>query len=126
VIEIHQPGAADADAFDRAMVVDLDAYDAELVERDGPEALALDRLLRQTALAAEQNPALIGSALAAYRESRGWSREQLAEWLGLSADGLAGLALEVRDAAPAALGERYGTDEGRLSMVLGADNGNHP
>ena len=57
VIEIHRPGTPEADAFDRAMVVDLDEADAELAGREGPDALTSDRLLRQTALAAEQNPA---------------------------------------------------------------------
>ena len=118
VIETHEPGSPDADAFAQAMVVHLEAFDAELLEREGPDALTSERLLRQTALAAESNPALVESALAAYRDRQGWTRDQLATWLGLTSASLALLALEPRDAEVDALAERYGVDRGRLVLVL--------
>ena len=92
----------------------------------------------RAALEAEQDPATIGHALARCRESRDWSREQLAEWLGLTPTGLAAIAVEklpreaivtrdgVRNAyAPAiarrwigALARPYGADARRLAEAL--------
>jgi hypothetical protein len=40
----------------------LDMADADLREREGPDALTSARLLRQTAIAAEHDPELIGHA----------------------------------------------------------------
>ena len=41
-----------------------------------------------------QDAGAIGHALARFREARGWSRDELAGWLGVTADGLAAIALE--------------------------------
>jgi hypothetical protein len=99
------PGSAEADAFDLAMADDLAAFDAELLAREGPDALTSDRALRlahfreqqaterrQSVEAAECDHALAGYVLGAFRRQRGWSREQLADWLGISPDDYARLA----------------------------------
>ncbi len=70
------------------------------------------------------------------RVARGWSREQLAAWLGVSLDGLAALALEQHPQRPvatappveiqpppkarvAALANHYGANVRRLAEALG-------
>ena len=67
-IELVGPGTQEARIFDREMDDELDGYNRDLVERDGPDALTSDRQLRQAALAAEQDPALAASALAVARQ----------------------------------------------------------
>jgi hypothetical protein len=118
VIEIHDSESPDADAFDVAMVIDLDVTDGGHAGGEGLDALTSARLLQQTALAAESHAALVGSVLAAHRGRERWTREQLADWLGLSFDGLALLALEPRDADVDVLAERYGLNRGRLAQAL--------
>jgi hypothetical protein len=82
---------------DPEMSAELAAYDAELIAREGPDALTSDRALRLSLFkrqqAAEREAALwgaegdadrVGYVLAAFRQQSGWSRWQLAAWLGLS------------------------------------------
>jgi hypothetical protein len=89
-----------------------DAFDAELPAREGPDALTSERALRlsqfRATQAAERQAALrdaerdcdrVGYMLAAFHERRGWSREQLADWLGIVPDELVRLAVEIRPAA---------------------------
>src|SRR5436190_587005 len=96
VIEIQQPGTPEAAAFDQAIADELASYDAELLKREGPDALTSGRYLRQTALGAERDPERVGYALAAFCRARGWERSDLADWLGITIDQLAALALERR------------------------------
>jgi hypothetical protein len=115
-IDIVQPGAPEADAFDREIAEQLPEYDARLLAEQGPDALTSDRHLRQAALVAERNPDLLGSAFAAWCERRGWERADLADFLGVTTDQLAAMALVSR--CQAHLAERYGADAGRLAAVL--------
>lgn len=117
-IEIIQPGTEAAAAFEREMLADLDAMDAELRQRDGPEAMTSDRLLRQAAISAERAPEFVGYAFASWCRARGWDRADLASWLGVTADQLAALAIEQRRSSTAALADRYGADRTRLATVL--------
>ena len=55
-----------------------------------------DQQLRQTTPTAEQDPTTIGHALARYRDARGWSRDELAAWLGVDPNRLAALAIQPR------------------------------
>ena len=70
---------------------------------------------------AVSHPETIGHALACYREARGWFREQLADWLGVSPTGLAALAIQPRPnpAAPAFTerARRGGRGPGRGSVT---------
>jgi hypothetical protein len=126
-IEIHAPGTPAADAFHRDRLAQLAAVDAELVARDGPEAMTSDRLLRQAALTAEHDPAFVGHRLAACCRSRGWERSDLASWLGLTIDQLAALSIESTPGSPnpggtphaSTLAARFGADPARLAAVLG-------
>ena len=126
-IEIIQPGTPEAEAFDRAMVEQLAEHDRELVEHEGPDALTSGRLLRQTALAAEQDAFYIAHALASYRERLGFDQAGLARWLGIGPNQLAALVIKPRPdpSAPTfsddvqALADRYGADPGRLAEALG-------
>ncbi len=95
-IELAMPGTPEAEAAREAMVDELDAYDAELVAREGPDAMTSDRQLRQAALAAEQDPRTIAHAVPTARRQLGYDRAGLASWLGIDADQLAALALEPR------------------------------
>jgi hypothetical protein len=141
VFSFADPGSAEAEAFDSAMADELDALDAEILARDGPDALTSDRafrlsqyratqaLERQAALhQAERDSGRIGYVLAAFRAQRGWSAESLADWLGIAPDEYARLVAEQRpayinydgvgvslDAAPLrALAERFGAHPERL------------
>jgi hypothetical protein len=126
-IEIIQPGTPEAAAFDREMVAQLDAYNAKLLEREGPDAMTSDRQLRQAALAAEQVPDYVAYAFAAYRERLGLDRDGLARWLDVGPDQLAALAITARPdpLSPTFIDEvedlarRYGADRGRLAETLG-------
>lgn len=117
-IEIAQPGTPEHAAFEREMVEELAYADAELLALDGPDALTSDRLLRQSALVAERNPDLLGHAFAAWCRRRGWERRDLADWLGVTADQLAAMALV--PACQGHLAERYGASAERLAAVLDA------
>jgi hypothetical protein len=116
----------DHDAFDREMAAQLQEVDAELVAREGSDALTSDRLLRQVALTAERDPSFLASALAGFRERRGLDPNGLAAWLGIGPDRLAALALYRRPdpasdqfaADVAAISERFGVQEGRLAEAL--------
>ncbi len=126
-IEIIQPGTPEAEAFDRAMVEQLAEHDRDLLEREGPDALTSGRLLRQTALAAEQDAFYIAHALASYRERLGYDQAGLAQWLGVGPNQLAALAIRPRPdpSSPTfaddvqALADRYSADPGRLAEALG-------
>ena len=125
-IELAMPGTPEAEAAREAMVDELDAYDTELLAREGPDALTSDRQLRQAALAAEQDPATIAHALVTARRQLVTDHTGLASWLGIDADRLAALVLERRPdpAAPdfvdqvRQLAERYGANPGRLGDAL--------
>jgi hypothetical protein len=127
IIEIHEPGSPGARQHAQEMRAQLQAVDEDLRRREGPDAVTSDRLLRQAAIAAEQDPGRIGHALASFCRRRGWERSDLADWLGLSLDRYAALALERRglhgcpgdDSSPQVdLAERYGADPARLAAVL--------
>ena len=115
IVEAH-PAGSPRDAYIREIEAEIDAMDAEALERDGPDALTSGRLLRQTALIAELDPARMGNAFAAWCRAYDWERPELASWLGVTIDQLAAMALYARmDAAVARL---YGADTDRLSTVL--------
>jgi hypothetical protein len=75
---------------------------------------------------AERDPAMVASALAAFRKRRGFERSSLAAWLRLSPDRLVALTLERRpdpadpnhETAVAGLAERFGADPVRLIEAL--------
>ena len=125
-IELPTPGMPEAAASRREMGDQLAAYDADLVPREGPDALTSDRQLRQAALAAEQDPALAASALAARRAALVTDHAGLATWLGVTPNGLAAIGLEPRPdpSAPAfadrvrRLADLFGADPGRLADAL--------
>jgi hypothetical protein len=76
-IEVHRPGTPRWHAASRAMREQLVAHDAEMLEKEGPDTLTSDRLLRQTAIAAERDPELVGrpsprSAAPAAGSARTW------------------------------------------------------
>src|SRR5215212_6703936 len=128
LIEIATPGTPEAAAFDRELADELEAADAELLALEGPDAFTSARMLRQTALRAELDPERIGHAFAAWCRARGWERTDLANWLGVTVDQLAAMAIE-RRADPGYpldsglpqhdLAERFGADPARLAEVLG-------
>ena len=138
LVEIHMPGSPEEAAFHREMLAQLAAVDAETLERDGPDALTSARAFRlsQFKLAqaiereaeirhAEQDSDRIGFVLAAFRSQRGWSREQLADWLGITPDDFARLATEIRPRAvqyvPEPINEvadRHGAHRERLYEVF--------
>jgi hypothetical protein len=110
-----ESGPAKADAFDAAMVADPAAFDAGLLERDGPDALTSDRAYRmaqfrrqqaaeriravEAAEAAEGDHDLVGSILGMFRRRRGWSRGRRTDWLGIAPEDYARLAILRRPAA---------------------------
>jgi hypothetical protein len=127
IVEIHAPGSPEEAAFHQDMLAQLADVDADLLARDGPDAMTSDRMLRQAALRAEHDPSFVGHALAAWCRSRGWERSDLADWLGISTTALAALALEhIADPGypfdagvpQRNLSERYGIDARRLTQVL--------
>ena len=126
-IELIDAGIPETSAFDREMVAELDAYNADLVAREGPDALTSDRQLRQAALAAEGDPGTIAHALVTARRQLVTDHAGLASWLRINADRLAALALEPRPdpSAPAfadqvrRLAERFEADPDRLVDALG-------
>ena len=126
-VELAMPGTPEHAAGVRALREQLAAYDADLVARDGPDALTSDRQLRQAALAAEHDPTTIAHVLLAARRQLGYDHVQLARWLGITPDRLAALAILPRPdpAAPTfaerigELADRYGADPGRLADALG-------
>jgi hypothetical protein len=73
-------------------------------------------LLRQAAIGAELHPERIGHAFAAWCRARGWERSDPADWLGVTADQLAAMALLKRDDSGPA--ERHGANPARLAAVL--------
>jgi hypothetical protein len=79
---------------------------------------------RRAALAAEHDPTLVGSALAATRRRYAWNRHDLARWLGLTLEQLDALALESLATLPLpaqacdALAGRYAANTRRLAMIL--------
>ena len=85
-------------------------------------------MLRQAAIGTELHPERIGHAFAAWCRARGWERSDLAEYLGVTVDQLAAMAIE-RRADPGYpidtglpqhdLAERFGADAVRLAEVLG-------
>jgi hypothetical protein len=91
---------------------DLAAHDAALIAREGPDALTSDRAARLSQFRAvqaierdaairqaERHPDRVGYVLATFRMQQDWSREQLADWLGVSADDFGRLAIEIRPRA---------------------------
>ena len=82
---------------------------------------------RQAALAAETDPTLLGSALAAVRQRYVWNRHDLARWLDLALEQLDVLYLEplttlpMPAAACEALAERYAANARRLASILVED-----
>ena len=126
-IEIIEPGTPEAAAFDREMVNQLDEYNADLIEREGPDALTSDRQLRQAAVTAEQDPRYVAHALADARARLVADRAGLASWLGIGPNQLAALGLESRPdpSAPTftdrvrELAKRYGVNADRLADALG-------
>ena len=124
-IDLIRLGTPEAATFDREMTAQLDEYNADVVERGGPDALTSDRQFRQAALAAEQDPTLAASALAARRAALVTDHAGLAAWLGMTPNGLAAPALEPRPDPAAAfadqvrrLAERFGADPDRLADAL--------
>jgi hypothetical protein len=73
-------------------------------------------MLRQTALVLERDPESVAYALAAWCRSHCWTRSDLASWLGLTIDGYAALALELRSADD--IVDRHDVDRERLAAVL--------
>jgi hypothetical protein len=119
IIEIIQPGTPEAAELDRAMAAQVDAHNAVMLETEGPDALTTDRAFRMEAIAAEQDPEMVAYAFAAWCQRRGWERSDLADWLGVSADRLAALALHDRPMdAGTELARRFGADAGRRAAVL--------
>lgn len=116
IIEVHQPGSPEWHEHAKAMADELAVADAEALAIDGPDALTSVRLLRQEAIRAERDPERVGYQFAAWCISRDWDRSDLAGYLGLTVDGLAALATELRSVSD--LAERYGADRARLAMVL--------
>jgi hypothetical protein len=132
-VEIVLPGTPESEVSDRAMVERLDAVDADLIEREGPDALTSERLLRQAALSAERAPEYVGYAFAAWCRARGWERSDLADYLNVTVNQLAAMAITQRaepwsphperrssdDGVPRVdLAERFGANAGRLAVVL--------
>src|SRR4051794_16542723 len=127
-----------ADDFDATITEELATLDAEMLAREGPDALTSDRAARlaqfraaqaterQTSLQhAEQDFDRVGFILATFRRQCGWSAEALADWLGIEPDDYARLAGQIRprcvrrdlthDPVPiAALAERFGVHPERL------------
>ena len=124
---------------DPDMSAQLAAYDAELIAREGPDALTSDRALRLSQFkrqqAAEREAALwgaegdaghVGYVLAAFRQQSGWSRWQFAAWLGLSVFHFKRLSQEKRPAGDpeevrpilTLLAKRYSADAERLIQVF--------
>jgi hypothetical protein len=73
---------------------------------------------------ANDDPALLGSALAAFRARYAWNRHDLARWLGISLDALSALAAEPLVRHPLhedrcrLLAERYAADLRRLETII--------
>ena len=66
----------------------------------------------------KSRPGTIGHALPRYREAGDWTRDELAEWLGVSLDGLAAIMVEpINDAEQST--RRYGIRPRRLRDALG-------
>src|SRR3954469_3347783 len=96
VIEMIQPGTPEAAAFDQQLMDELEAADAELLALEGPDAFTSARMLRQTALTAESNPERIAYVFAVWCRRQGWERSDLADWLSVTLDQLAAMAIELR------------------------------
>ena len=132
--------SAAADAFDAEMAAVVEAADAELLALEGPDALTSDRALRLSqfrrqqaaereaaAWGAESDSGRLGYVLATFREQRGWSRWQLAAWLGLSVYHFKRLNQETRPEGDpeevrvilARLARRYGVDADQLREAFG-------
>jgi hypothetical protein len=148
VFSVIRPGeSATADDFDAETITELEAYDAELLALEGPDAWTSDRarrllefkvaqvVEREAALRhAEQDSDRVGYVLATFRTQRGWSREQLADWLGIEPDELVRLAAKVRPAAVSSitmlfdpepideLADRHGTHRERLYEAFDRDD----
>jgi hypothetical protein len=114
-------GASRRECGPRRCSPPLDDENAELLAREGPDALTSDRHFRQAALAAELDPELVASAFAGWCRERGWERSDLAGYLGVTVDQFAALALTSRAMAATEtrpLAERFGADTARLDEVL--------
>jgi hypothetical protein len=137
ILEIHQPGTIEHEAARQELRAEIEVADAEALAIHGPDALTSTRLLRQEAIAAERDRERVGWAFAAWCAARGWERSDLAEYLGVTVDQLAAMALErlpkqewqrtnghlewVTVGVPrSVLAERYGADAKRLAAVLSA------
>jgi hypothetical protein len=84
-------------------------------------SMTSDRLIRQAAIRAEQDRTRVGYVLASYRDARGWTRQQLADWLADGDD----ISTALICSEPLAtrqpiffLAERYGVNPDRLAMIL--------
>src|SRR3954466_10760411 len=94
IIEMVEPGTPEVAAFDQQLADELEAADAELLALEGPDAFTSARMLRQTALRAELDPERFAYAFAAWCRARGWERSDLAEYLGVTVDELAAMAID--------------------------------
>jgi hypothetical protein len=106
LVSCSDPDAPEAEAFALDVADELEAYDAELIATEGPDALTSERAARLSEFtrrqaaertsalrAAEDDPSRVGSFLAAFRRRRGLTRDQLADWLGITAEDVDRLAL---------------------------------
>lgn len=131
VLEVHQPGTPEHAAARRAIRDELAYADAEALALEGPDALTSTRLLRQAAIGAELDPERYGSVFATFCARHGWERADLASYLGVTADKLAAMALELlprqewQGGVVATIGtplgilaRRYAVDVDRLVSVL--------
>jgi len=96
------------------------------LERDGPDAVTSDRLLRQAGLLAERDAGTVAAALASFRGRVGLDHTVVATWLGMNPTQLAALGLCGRpdpgspafSEAVGVLARRYGVDAERLAEAL--------
>jgi len=119
----------------------LNVDDAELVARDGPDALTSDRRMRMQhlkrsvelnttfeALKAAWELGQLGPVLSDFQHDRRWSHWQIAAWLGLLARDYKRLSQEPRPSGHSTqiqivlslLARRYGADDARLQEACAA------
>jgi hypothetical protein len=116
-LDVHEPGTPGHEAGRREMADELAYADAELLALEGPDALTSARLLRQTALSLASSPEHLAHAFGEWCAFRGWEWPDLADFLGVTVDQLAAMALV--PTCQAHLAERYGADPSKLATVLG-------